>query len=148
VDWIPVTSVPRTLLDLAEVSNAKGVRRAYEEAARLELLDVRAVERVLARARGRRGFTPLRDLLGYDPTPATRTRSELERLFLDRVRDGGIPSPAVNVLVEGFSSTRTGRRPGSSSNSTATSTTAAARPSSAITRSSGGCGSRGMRSCR
>jgi hypothetical protein len=102
VDGIPVTSVPRTLLDLAEVSDAKGIRRAYEDAARLELLDVRAVERVLARALGRRGFTPLRDLLGYDPNPATQTRSELERLFLDRVRDGGIPPPAVNVLVEGF----------------------------------------------
>lgn len=102
VDGIPVTSIPRTLLDLAEVSDAKGLRRAYEEAARLEALDMRALERVLARAHGRRGFVPLRDLLAYDPAPVTHTRSELERLFLDLVRDAGFPTPAVNVLVEGF----------------------------------------------
>ncbi len=80
----------------------QGLRRAYEEAARLGALDVQAIERVLARAHGRRGFTPLRDLLGYDPAPATQARSELERLFLDLVRDAGLPTPAVNVLVEGF----------------------------------------------
>jgi Protein of unknown function (DUF559) len=83
VDGIPVTSIPRTLLDLAEVSDAKGLRRAYEEAARLDVLDVRALERVLARAHGRRRLTPLRDLLGYDPAPATHTRSELERLVVE-----------------------------------------------------------------
>ena len=99
---IPVTSIPRTLLDLAEVIDPPGLRRAYEEAARLGALDVHAIERVLARAHGRRGFTPLRDLLGYDPAPATQARSELELLFLDLVRDAGLPTPAVNVLVEGF----------------------------------------------
>jgi hypothetical protein len=125
VDGNPVMSVPRTLLDLAEVSDAKGLRRAYEETARLEALEVRALERVLARARGRRGLAPLRDLLAYDPAPVTHTRSELERLLLDLVRDAGC------------------RHPRSTSWSTA-----AARRSNAITPSTGDCGSRGTRSWR
>jgi very-short-patch-repair endonuclease len=102
VDGIPVTSVPRTLLDLAEILDPQGLRRAYEEAARLELLDVRAIERLLARSNGRRGVSALRALLDYDPGPAAETRSELERLFLNLVRAAGLPLPSVNVLVEGF----------------------------------------------
>jgi very-short-patch-repair endonuclease len=44
----------------------------------------------------------LRDLLNYDPARAAETRSELERLFLDLIRDARLPVPQVNVLVEGF----------------------------------------------
>ena len=101
-DGIPVTSVPRTLLDLAEVVAPFQLQRAYEGAQRLELLDVRAVERLLARSNGRRGVSALRTLLEYDPAPAAQTASELERRFLDLVRNEGLPTPQVNVLVEGF----------------------------------------------
>jgi very-short-patch-repair endonuclease len=101
-DGIPVTSVSRTLLDLAEVVAPTQLQRAYEEAERLELLDVRAVERLLARSNGRRGVGALRALLEYDPAPAAQTASELERRFLDLVRNEGLPTPQVNVLVEGF----------------------------------------------
>ncbi|MGH2800410.1 MAG: type IV toxin-antitoxin system AbiEi family antitoxin domain-containing protein [Solirubrobacterales bacterium] len=102
VDGIPVTSVPRTLLDLAEVLDPHGLQRAYEEAARIRALDVRAIEGLLARSNGRRGVGALRALLDYDPGPAVDTRSELERLFCDLIRGAGLPMPSVNVLVEGF----------------------------------------------
>src|SRR4051812_42917781 len=42
-DGIPVTSLPRTLLDLAEVEPVATLARAYDEAERLRLLDVCAV---------------------------------------------------------------------------------------------------------
>jgi len=53
---IPVTSVPRTLLDLAEVVRPTQLQRAYEEAERLQLLDLGAFQRLLARSNGRRGY--------------------------------------------------------------------------------------------
>ncbi|MGH2953942.1 MAG: hypothetical protein ACRDK9_07965 [Solirubrobacterales bacterium] len=97
---IPVTSVARTLLDLAEVVGPTQLQRAYEAAERLELLDMREIERVLARSNGRRGVGVLRDLVSYDPAAAARARSELERLFLDLVRESDLPTPLVNTYVE------------------------------------------------
>jgi len=99
---IPVTSVARTLLDLAEVVAPTQLQRAYEEAERLELLDVGAIDRVLARSNGRRRVGALRTLLAYDPGPAVRSKSELESRFLDLIRRADLPLPQVNVLVAGF----------------------------------------------
>ncbi len=102
VDGIPVTSVPRTLLDLAEVVPFEHLRRAYEAAERHELLDMRAVHELLERSNGRRGLPALRALLDYDPRPAVDAKSELESRFLDLIREAGLPLPQLNVLVEGF----------------------------------------------
>lgn len=99
-DGIPVTSVARTLLDLAEVLPAHNLPRVAEQAERLDLLDLRAVERLLARARGRHGLRPLAAVLaGYAAAPATR--SELERRFLQLCRQAHLPPPAINVQVAG-----------------------------------------------
>jgi hypothetical protein len=54
-DGIPVTSVPRTLLDLAAILRPTQLRAVLEEAERLELLDSRALERACDHGRGRRG---------------------------------------------------------------------------------------------
>lgn len=99
---IPITTVARTLLDLADVVRPEQLERAFEEADRLRLLDVRALERVFRRSRGRRGLRPLADLLAFQRPPAPPTRSELERRFLDLCRTAGLPRPAVNVMVAGF----------------------------------------------
>ena len=102
VEGIPVTSVPRTLLDLAEVVSAQQWCRAYEAAERHELLDMRAVNELVARSNGRRGLPALLALLEYDPSPAVRSKSDLESRFLDLVREAGLPLPQLNVSVEGF----------------------------------------------
>jgi hypothetical protein len=52
---IPVTSVARTLLDVAEVVSRRAFRHIFEEAERLRLVDVRAIQAVVARGHGRRG---------------------------------------------------------------------------------------------
>jgi hypothetical protein len=101
IDGIPVTSVARTLLDLAEVVPPTELRRAYEAAERHRVLDLRAVHEVLQRSNGRRGVAALRALLDYDPEPAIDSKSDLESRFLDLVRESGLPVPALNVLVEG-----------------------------------------------
>jgi predicted transcriptional regulator of viral defense system len=101
VDAIPVTTVARTLLDLAEVVRPRELARAVEEAERLRLFDLRAIDDGCRRGRGRRGLRPLTALLAEyrEPPP---TRSELERRFLDLCRTAGLPEPAVNVAVKGF----------------------------------------------
>lgn len=103
VERIPVTSVARTLLDLAEVLQPRQLERAFEQAERLRVLDLRAVERVCTRSHGRRGLRALRDLLAEEQIAAAlHTRSELERRFLDLCRDNALPIPALNVSVAGF----------------------------------------------
>src|ERR1044072_4099704 len=57
---IPVTSVARTLLDLAEILDDDGLRRAFEEADRLKLLHIPELERVCSRAGRRKGLVALR----------------------------------------------------------------------------------------
>jgi hypothetical protein len=99
-DNIPVTSVPRTLLDLAEVLQPQQLARAIEEAERRRLFDLAAVQRVVARGRGRRGLGLLVSLLSdYSEPPFTR--SDVEGVFFALCRDGGVPLPAMNVIVEG-----------------------------------------------
>jgi hypothetical protein len=102
MEGIPVTSFARTLLDLAEVVRPSELERAFEEAERLRILDVVAIERLLARSRGRRGAKPLGRLVREYAGEPPPTRSEFERLFVDFCDDHGIPRPCVNSVVEGY----------------------------------------------
>jgi hypothetical protein len=101
-DRIPVTTVARTLLDLGEALSPTQLQRAFEEADRLELIDMRAIEQLLERSRGRRGLKPLAALLATHRGPAPPIRSELERLFLDLCHRADLPPPTVNAPVEGW----------------------------------------------
>jgi very-short-patch-repair endonuclease len=101
VDNIPVTSLARTLVDLAAVVDYQRLGRAFEEAERIRELDVRAVKEVLLRSHGRRGTQAVRRFLAEGRT-ATDTREGIERDFADRLREARLPLPAFNVLIEGF----------------------------------------------
>jgi hypothetical protein len=90
-------------LDVAEVVPLRALQHAFEEAERLRLVDVRAIEAVVARGHGRRGVGALAAVLAEARTrPCSDTRSELERRFVDLIESAGLPPPATNVLVEGF----------------------------------------------
>ena len=97
---IPVTSVARTLLDLAEVVPRRRLDRALEQSERLGLFDLRVVERLMRRSRGRHGLRPLKAALRDYRLPAF-TRSELERRFLDLCDRAGLPRPAANMFLAG-----------------------------------------------
>jgi uncharacterized protein DUF559 len=99
---MPVTSVARTLLDLAEVLRPHQLERVVEEAERLRLFDLRAVEEVCHRSHGRRGLGALRTVLAGVSPAAPLIRSELERRFLALCQEAGLPSPAMNVFVAGY----------------------------------------------
>jgi very-short-patch-repair endonuclease len=98
---IPVTTPARTLLDLAGAVSPVRIRRAFEAADRLALLDVEAVLRLCDRATGRKGTGRLRALVA-EHREMPFTRSELERRFLRLCDRASIRRPAVNVEVEGF----------------------------------------------
>ena len=97
---IPTTSLARTLLDLATFLPSTQLDRAIEAAERLELFDLRSIEDVLARSNGHRGAGRLRRVL--DDYRHVDIRSELEGRFLALCREGDLPLPATNVLIEGF----------------------------------------------
>jgi hypothetical protein len=99
VDRIPCTTVARTLLDLAEVVDRRSVERAYEQAEVLGILDLVAVEDVLARSSGRRGAPRLRAIVADSNPGVTLTRSELEERLLAICGAAGIPLPRVNAWV-------------------------------------------------
>lgn len=99
---IPVTSVPRVLLDLSIRAAPDRIDGFLERAEDRELLDVPAVEAVLARAGGHRGRGPLgRALAVYQPDPAF-TRSKFERRFRRLVIAAGIPAPSMNLNEGGY----------------------------------------------
>jgi very-short-patch-repair endonuclease len=101
LDAIPVTTVARTLFDLAETLDPSALEGAFEAAERAELLDMQAIDLTIARNPGRRAHRRLRSLVDSLSAPEP-TRSDLERGFHRVCRLAGLPLPQVNVLVEGF----------------------------------------------
>ena len=101
VDSIPVTSVERTICDLAADLPYADLKRAFEEAERRHLIDHRKLREAVERMRGMAGAAAMRQLLGYDPRPATETRSDLEIAFLELVTSAGLPPYQRNVVVLG-----------------------------------------------
>lgn len=98
VDGIPCTSVARTLLDLADVVNGRGVERAIDQAEVLRVFDLRAVNEVLSRATGRHGASILWRVLAEYDGPSLTDR-ELEERFYAICRRAGVPKPEVNVWI-------------------------------------------------
>ena len=95
---IPVTTVARTLFDLAEAMDEDRLKRAWEEADRLRLLRLRAIADVCARNPGRRATRRIAHLLA-EARAVTRTRSPLEDRFQGFVQRYELPPPTTNVLV-------------------------------------------------
>jgi very-short-patch-repair endonuclease len=100
VHGIPCTSLARTLLDLAAVVSFWELRKAVAEAEVLRLLDVSEVRKLIRRSRGRRGVARLRCCIDELRPSTRRTRSELEREFLRRCEQVGLPEPEVNVPLD------------------------------------------------
>jgi hypothetical protein len=96
-EGIPITKVPRTLLDLAAIVRADRLERALAQAQRLQLYDHRAITDLIARSNGHPGTGALAKAIArHEPK---WTRSELEAWFLKIVRDAGLPEPLTNFLL-------------------------------------------------
>jgi very-short-patch-repair endonuclease len=94
---IPITSIARTLIDLAAVLRPDALERAVHQAEVLRLLDAGALRSAVDRADGRRGVGTLRRVLA-EPDPG-HTRSRLEERFLALCRRERMPPPRLNAHV-------------------------------------------------
>jgi very-short-patch-repair endonuclease len=94
---IPVTKPARTLIDLADVAPRRTLERAIDEAEFLRL-DCTG----LAPKHGRRGSGVLSSVLAVHRPGSTRTRSELEEMFLALCDKHELPRPEVNLHIEGY----------------------------------------------
>jgi very-short-patch-repair endonuclease len=100
VKAIPVTSVARTLVDLAEALSEPWLARAVHEAEVRKLFDLIAVEEALERVPGRRGRSRLMGVLAaYRPEDHV-LESAAERRFRALCQRHGLPEPRPQ-LIEG-----------------------------------------------
>jgi hypothetical protein len=95
---IPVTTVARTLLDLADVLDAQALRRAVTEAEYRRRFDLTALNAVVQANPGRRTAKLMRAVEGR----RHRTRSPLEDRFVRLLDRWGVEEPECNMRVEGY----------------------------------------------
>jgi predicted transcriptional regulator of viral defense system/very-short-patch-repair endonuclease len=100
-DGIPVTSLPRTILDLAVDSRSKTVARYIERAEESKAFDLGEMRELLDRSNGHQGAAKVSATLDAYFSERQFTRSDLERRFLALVRHAGLPEPAMNSFVAG-----------------------------------------------
>ena len=97
---IPVTSVSRTLLDLAATLQPDELTRALEQAEALRLQDELPVLAAVQRHTGRRGAGALATALAQARWSGGMPKSELEARFLAFLDDNGLPRPRLNKWIE------------------------------------------------
>lgn len=95
---IPVTTVPRTLIDLAALLKEDQLARVCHEASVVHRTTPADVERALGRKPNAPGAATLRRILRGD---VHLTLSKLEREFLRLLREQGLPLPETNKPADG-----------------------------------------------
>ncbi|MDA0162854.1 endonuclease domain-containing protein [Solirubrobacter ginsenosidimutans] len=96
---IPMTTVPRILLDLGEDHTVWQVTNVIHEAAFRKCFDVAATRRMLARSTGRRGVALVERAIALHLAGSAGTKSALEDAFIALATD--LPEPLVNTIHEG-----------------------------------------------
>ena len=97
IDGLPVTSVSRTLLDLATVLSEAALERAAKQAVVERVFDMRAMQDLLARSNGHRGIRKLRTVLERgDLSADDQPKSDLEIAFAELCGNAGLPRPEIN----------------------------------------------------
>lgn len=99
LDGLPVTTVARTLLDLAAVLDEHRLERALERAEILRLLDLGALSALLGRYPRRAGTPALRGILRRGALDPRMTRSDFEEAFLAFLAARDLPRPSSGVWV-------------------------------------------------
>ena len=97
---IPITTVNRTLADIAARVSHRALARAVREGVRLQLTTVPGIADRLGRDRGRRGARRLASTVSrYAGLPLERARSGAEVRALEILRDAGFALPRLNVRI-------------------------------------------------
>jgi very-short-patch-repair endonuclease len=98
MNGLRITSVARTICDLAATESARDTEQAFQEALYREIVTDRALATLLEREPNRRGAPIIRALI-RDPR---LTPSERERRLLRLIKAAQLPKPLTNVLVHGY----------------------------------------------
>jgi very-short-patch-repair endonuclease len=98
LDGLPVTTVSRTLIDLADVVSEQQLERVCHRAEHLRALDAASLSPPL----GRRSRALRAALAGLALAEPAVTRSELEEAMLSLVARHDLPAPRVNAPVLGY----------------------------------------------
>jgi len=98
---IPVTTLPRTLLDISAPVSVATMEAAIRESEYRHGFNPRALAAALIDHRGQRGArTAWLALESIGAGPSGRVRSPLEARFAALIADSQLPRPELNVLVE------------------------------------------------
>ena len=101
IDGIPVTSLHRTLVDLADLLSESRLAQAIHEAEVARLFDLKQLEAALSRVPGRKGRHRLRRACEQYRAPPV-TRSDAEVLFHAFLAETGIRAPQANATRGGY----------------------------------------------
>jgi very-short-patch-repair endonuclease len=101
IEGIAVTTVARTLLDLAAVAAPRELERAMAQAEREHRVDSDELLELIRRYPRHRGSGRLRAMIQQGGAPAL-TRSEAEDRLLALIRKAQLRPPEANVRVEGY----------------------------------------------
>lgn len=99
---IPVTTVSRTLVDLAATLGERRLSACFNEARRRRIVTVGQVRESMVRQPKKQGITTLRHLVDRVDPQWLPTKSELEDLFLILCLEAGLPEPRRNEMLHGF----------------------------------------------
>lgn len=102
LEGVPVTTLPRLLIDLACCVGGAALARALREAIRLHPLTIYELSDWLGARAHRRGALRLaRAIARYRGLPIERARSGAEIKALELLRDAGVELPRLNVDIAG-----------------------------------------------
>jgi hypothetical protein len=96
---IPVTSIPRTLVDLSDVQDAYELANVIHEAAFKGKFSLLATQDAMARANGRHNLAVLEQALALHAAGSAGVKSGPEKAFLSLLT--GLPTPLVNTKLHG-----------------------------------------------
>lgn len=100
VEGIPVTTVPRTILDCAPTMTERRLERLINEADVLRLYDQLSLPTLLHRYPRRPGSRALWEALSKRNGGSTYTRSDIEELLIELADEVGLRRPETNVVLE------------------------------------------------
>jgi very-short-patch-repair endonuclease len=99
-EGIQVTTVPRTVFDLAAISSTDEIEVAIRQVEFLRLYDQLSLPDLIQRYPGRRGVARVRAaLVRIEALPAGHVRSPLETRFLPFLRRYQLPRPRLNDWI-------------------------------------------------
>ncbi|MGH7497474.1 MAG: DUF559 domain-containing protein [Gemmatimonadales bacterium] len=99
VDGVPVTSAPRTVLDIAELSTVHQVEKMLNELEVRGITDELSIPALLERYPRKRGTRKLRALLADETAVRGVTRKKLEQRFSELLESTDLPRPRLNADV-------------------------------------------------